>query len=341
LVKIVVRLVLVVAALAISAFVLVTVFDDLSLAEIADAVRSLNDAEILALASMWILWIACQGMQTASLIEHLPVRRGVVAFLGPTAVSSVIPGPSDLPVRYRMLTSWNLTRAEAGLAVAAGGIFSIGIKLVLPVIAAVGLVLAGAPIDSTLRTIVTVVLLVGVAIVLVGIVLGSERRTAWAGRTLQPIWSFTTRLLRRDDPEHLSQRLVAARAQALDALSGRWLIATWGTFLASATNLALLVMALRFVGVPDADLRWTQVFIVYALVQGLTVVPISAGNAGVSDLAYVGLLTAAAGQHWVNQVAAAVILYRVITWLLIIPVGLGAIGVWRVGLNRRRQPSSP
>lgn len=338
--KVLVRVLLVVTALVVSAVVLALAFDDLELDEIRAALGSLDDAEILALGAMWVLWLGAQGLQTASLIPKLPVRRGVVAFLGPSAVSSVVPGPSDLPVRYQMLTSWGTTSSEATLAIAAGGLFSIGIKLVLPVVAAAGLLLSGAPIDRSLRTIVVVAVLVAIGLGLFAVLLGSERRTARAGRLFDPLWRRTMRLLRRPDPEHLADRLVAVRAQALDTIRGRWLMATWGTVLTATTSLALLVMSLRFTGVPEDSLSWFGVFVVFALVQGLTVLPITAGNAGVSEVAYIGMLTAAAGGSSVNAVAAAVILFRLLTWIAVIVAGFGALGVWRVSL-RRAQPAEP
>lgn len=331
------RLTLVVVALGLSAVVLGAAFDELEPARILEALGSLADAEVLALFSMWVLWIACQGLQTAALVEALPVRRGVLAFLGPTAVASVIPGPSDLPVRYRMFTSWGYSPLAAGVAISAGGIFSIGIKLVLPLVAAIGLLAFGVPLEGTLRTLVTIALAVGAGLVLVALVLGSERRTGAAGRLLDPIWGATAKLLRRDDPDQLADRLVATRSRALGILRGRWPMATWGTLLAAVTNFSLLVMALRFVGIPAEQLGWPQMFVVFALVQGLTVVPLTAGNAGVSEVAYIALLTAAAGQGFVNEVAAGVILYRLLTWVVIIPVGLGALTVWQLG--NRRAPS--
>lgn len=328
------RIALVVVALGLSALVLGAAFDELEPSRILEALGSLADAEFLALASMWILWLACQGLQTAALVEALPVRRGVVAFLGPTAVASVIPGPSDLPVRYRMFTSWGYSPLEAGVAISAGGIFSIGIKLLLPIVAAIGLLAFGVPLEGTMRTLIVITIVVGVGLVLVALVLGSERRTAAAGRLLHPLWAATARLLRRDDPDHLADRLVSTRSRSLDILRGRWPMATWGTLLAATTNFCLLVMALRFVGIPAEQLGWPQIFVVFALVQGLTVVPLTAGNAGVSEVAYIGLLTAAAGQGFVNEVAAGVILYRLLTWVILIPVGLGAIGVWQFGQRR-------
>jgi len=332
--KTLVRVVVVLAALGGSFWILAAAFDDLDWGEVVDAARSLEDAELLSLASMWVIWVAAQGLLTASLVPGLPVRRGVVAYLGPAAITSAVPGPSDLPVRYAMLTSWGRSAGEASLAVAAGGIFSIGIKLVLPVIAALGLVVTGAPIDGTLQTVVTISLVVGVGVAIVAVVLLSERLTERAGRLLDPVWRFVLRLLRKPDPADLAEQMVSARASAVATLRDRWLVATWATVLTSATKFALLLMCLRFTGVSGDDLGWTEVFVAFALVQGLTIVPITPGDAGVSEVAYIGLLTAAAGSVFVNQITAAVLVFRLLTWLLVIPVGLGTLGLWRFQLRR-------
>ncbi len=334
--KIAMRVVLVVGALLLSFWILGAAFDDLDFDEVVDTVQSLDDADTLALGSMWLLWIGAQGLLTASLIPGLPVRRGVVAFLGPAGVTSIIPGPSDLPFRFRMLTSWGRTPAEATLAVAAGGIFSIGIKLVLPVVAAVGLLVSGSAIDGTMRTVVVIALIVGVSIVVLSFVLGSARRTERTGRLLAPIWGLVLKLLRKSQPPDLPGQMVAARARAVETLRDRWLIATWATVLTAVTKFALLIMALRFVGITESDLPWPQVFVVFALVQGLTVLPLTAGDAGVSEVAYIGLLTAVAGSGFVNQISAGILIFRVLTWLLIIPVGLTTLGVWSVQDRRHR-----
>jgi len=336
--KIILRIFFIVAAIGISTWILAKTFDDLDPAEIMDAVRSLDDAEIISLASMWIIWIAAQGLLTASLVPGLAVRHGIVAFLGPASITSIVPGPSDLPVRYRMLTSWGRTTAEATLAVAAGGIFSIGIKLVLPIIAAVGLVVSDAPLSNTMQTVVTICLVVGLGVIVLAFVLGSEKRTEQAGRLIAPLWTRVLRLLRKPTPEDLPAQMVAARASAVQTLRDRWLIATWGTVLTSATKFALLLMCLRFMGITEGDLKWTEVFVVFALVQGLTVFPITAGDAGVSEIAYIGMLTAAAGSEFVNQITAAILIFRILTWLLIIPVGLGTLGLWKLQLRRSQAP---
>jgi hypothetical protein len=337
--RIVLRIGFIVGALAVSTWILLRTFDDLDFGEIRSSIASLDDAELLSLGAMWVLWIASQGFLTASLVPGLAVRHGVVAYLGPASITSIVPGPSDLPVRYRMLTSWGRTTGEATLAVAAGGIFSIGVKLALPIIAAVGLVISDAPIEGTLRTVVVICLVVGIGVAVMAVVLGSEKRTEQAGRLIAPVWARVLKLLRKPEPADLAAQMVAARASAVETLHDRWLVATWATTLAAGTKFALLLLAVRFTGVDAEVLPWTQVFVVYALVQGLTVFPITAGDAGVSEIAYVGMLTAAAGEQWVNQISAAVLIFRLMTWLAIIPIGLGVLGVWK--LQVRRSPADP
>ena len=52
------------------------------------------------------------------------------------------------------------------------------------------------------------------------------------------------------------------------------------------------------------------------------------------------LLTASSGAATINEVTAAVILFRLLTWLLIIPVGFVALAVWRRQLADRRVPAT-
>ena len=77
-------------------------------------------------------------------------------------------------------------------------------------------------------------------------------------------------------------------------------------------------------------------FAVYSLVAGLTVIPISPGSVGVAEVALIGMLTPIVGSEFVNEVAAGVLLYRLLTWLLMIPAGLIALAVWRA---RRTAPT--
>lgn len=336
-VRIALRIAGVVVALGVSLVVIRTAFDGLDPRAVRDAIRGLSDAAVIALASAWVVWLACQGLQTASLIPDLPVRRGVLAFLGPAAVASLIPGPSDLPVRHRMVRGWGYSSSAATVAVAAGGLFNIGVKLLLPLIAAIGLVLSDGPLDGPLRTVVVVVGIVSLGAGIVAFVLGSHRRTSAVGNAIDPLWRAVLRTVRRRSAladQKLGERFVAARADALEVVRGRWLMAIWATVLTSATRFTLLVMAVRFAGVGEELISWPQLFVVYALLQGLTIVPLTAGDAGVSELALIGMITATTGAETINEVTAGVLVFRLLTWLALIPSGIVALGIWRMGARR-------
>jgi hypothetical protein len=340
--KIFLRVVLMAVVFVGVGFLLYYAFDDLDLQSILDAVRGLEDAEILALIGTTAIVIFAESLLTASVVNGMPARRGALAWLGPNAVGSVVPGPSDMPVRYRMFVSWDYTPSVAGTAVAASGLLNIANKLILPVIAAIGLAVGDIPLEGVASTIVTAAVILGVLVVVSGVVLGSESRTEAMGRFIDRIWGATMRLLRRSPSgPDLANRLVVQRARSLEVLHGRWVRAVASITFVTVVRVALFVMCIRFAGVPESAASWQAIFCVWAIVLGLTVIPLMPGNAGVSELAYVGLLTPIAGEQYVNQVTAGVLIFRILTWLAMIPIGAGAIGIWRYSLGKAGPDTPP
>ena len=237
----------------------------------------------------------------------------MLASLGPTAVSSVIPGPSDLPVRYSMFQSWGVSSSAAATAVIGSGIFSIGSQLVLPSLAGVLIVLADVPLSGFFSVIVTASVALAVIVVAIAVTLGSASRTETVGRWLDgPVRAVRRRLKRPAPDENLGTTLATKRAEAVDHLAGKWLKATMATVATLAAKCALLVMVLRFVGIPEDALGWMAIVAVFGLVAGLTAIPLTPGSAGVAELGFVGMLAAVAGDEWVNQITAGVLLYRLI-----------------------------
>lgn len=166
------RVALVVAVLGFSTWVLFNVFDDLNWDEVRRSIAELSDAEALSLIFGWMVWVVTQGALTASLVDKLAVRRGVLASLGPTAISSLIPGPSDLPIRFRMYQSWGVSSSEATTAVVGSGVFSIGANLILPSIAGVLIVLADVPLSGFFSVIVTASVALAIIVAAAGFTLG-------------------------------------------------------------------------------------------------------------------------------------------------------------------------
>ncbi|HET9600855.1 MAG TPA: lysylphosphatidylglycerol synthase domain-containing protein [Acidimicrobiales bacterium] len=332
--KTLLRLGLSVVALVVAALVLRPVFEDLDLATVRRAIASLSAGEWAAFLAVFGAVIWANGLLTAAVVPKLPIRRGVTAYLGSSAVSSTFPGPGDLALRLLMYRSWDYSMTIATVSVAASGMVTVGTKLVLPAVAAVPLFVTGRLTGDTGRFAVIggAIALVAIAVVLLALLRPGV--AARAGVGLERVVGAILRRVGRPGPEGLGDRLVEARDQAIGLLAPRWPRALLATVVLTMLRLLLLVLALRFVGVPHDALTVSQIFAAYAIVELLTVVPITAGGAGVVELGYIGLLTGYAGAENVNQVTAGVMLFRLATWIAIIPIGWFTVFLWRLSVKR-------
>ena len=117
------------------------------------------------------------------------------------------------------------------------------------------------------------------------------------------------------------------RAGALIAARG-WRI----TAATAASNLTLwlvLLACLRGIGLSQAQVPWQTSLAAFAFVRLLTVLPITPGGLGITELGLIGILAAGAGHRDGAQVTAAVLLYRAVTYLPPIPLGAIACLTWQ------------
>jgi hypothetical protein len=104
--KTILRLGVSIGALVVAALVLKPVYSDLDLTTVKDAITSLSAGEWAAFLAVFAATIWANGLLTASVVPKLPIRRGVTAYLGSSAVASTFPGPGDPPSASRCTASW-------------------------------------------------------------------------------------------------------------------------------------------------------------------------------------------------------------------------------------------
>jgi uncharacterized protein (TIRG00374 family) len=221
--------------------------------------------------------------------------------------------------------------------VAASGVFTITSQLALPALAGVAIFFGDLEIEGFLTIIVTTTLVLAVLVAVGAFVVGSASRTRRMGEILQPRVQKIRRLFHKpvSDDGDLGEKLATTRAETLDYLSDKWVTTSFATVITLFMKCAILVMSLRFVGIPESALGWAAIAAVFALMVGITMIPITPGAVGVAEVVLVGMLAPIAGQEYVNQVAAGVLLYRLFTWLALIPTGMIALGIWKFTLKQR------
>jgi uncharacterized membrane protein YbhN (UPF0104 family) len=144
---------------------------------------------------------------------------------------------------------------------------------------------------------------------------------------LHKVLCIARRLARK--PRSSAGSLLGFRARAAGLLAERgWQI----TAATAVSNLALwlvLLASVRGVGLTEAEVPWATSLAAFAFTRLLTVLPITPGGAGITELGLVGILAAGSDSKVTAQVTAAVLLYRAVTFLLPIPCGAVACLTWR------------
>ncbi len=123
------------------------------------------------------------------------------------------------------------------------------------------------------------------------------------------------------------------RVQASDVLKTR---THWGFLAGLAARIAsflVLIVAVRAVGISADSVSWTIVFAAFAVIMAITVIPIF-NMPGITEFILIASLTAFAGREFSDEIAAAVFVYRILTWLAPIPFGGFAFNRWRDDIRK-------
>jgi putative heme transporter len=279
-----------------------------------------------AAASLVTGWIAI-----CAVLPAVGLRQAAVVNLGSSAVANTLPagGALAMGVSWAMLSSWGVSAADYALYTLVSGIWNVFARLSLPAAAVLILATDSRPSAGLVASAGAGLALLAAAAAGFGLLLRSEPAARWADRGLQRVVTRCWRLARRRSTAQVSGALLSFRGRAADLLRARGWRITAATA-ASAVALWLVLLAcLRGAGLSQAQVSWQSSLAAFAFVRLLTVLPVTPGGLGVTELGLVGILADGASHLVTVQVIAAVLLFRALTYLLPIPLGAVAALAWR------------
>ena len=299
---------------------------------VALALASLGPQDVLLLVVTSCIAYVANAAPYRILVREISWPHAVGADLAGRAVASTIPGPTDIATRLLLYAQWRvpLERASAGLVI--GGLLETVSALVLPLIAVVVIVIGGGAIEQTgamLAAIGILVLALGTAVF--SAIVRSERLARRIGDGLARAIGWVFARLGRRGPGGVSDAVMDLRVQLHDILNRDGLEAYGAAVLAKLAWFVVLMVSLRACGIGPEVISPATVLATMAVVSIVALVPITPGALGVSEVAYIALLTAAIDPTHTAQVAAAVLLYRVAQWLIPIPLGWALFIIMRRG----------
>jgi uncharacterized protein (TIRG00374 family) len=246
-------------------------------------------------------------------------------------------GAVSIGLTYAMLGSWGFSKSRATVSVLVTGIWNNFVKLGMPIVAVVILLVEGGAGDGRLISALLGLAGLATAIVIFALILRSEEFAAKIGNRTASVVTRLRRMVRKGPVGGYDLAVVKFRGRIIGLVRHRWLSLTVWTIVGHLSLYAVLLVSLRQIGVPESDVGWEQVLAVFAFARLLTAIPLTPGGLGVIELALIGGLDAAGGAH--TEVVGAVLVFRLLTYVIPIPFGFLTYFYWR--RNRSWRDSAP
>lgn len=305
--------------------------------EVWDTIKAMTSLEVLSLILIGLWNLVTYWFVLTAALPGLRLREAAVVNQASTAVSNTLPagGAIGVGVSVAMLTSWGFTIASIGRSAVVTGIWNNFVKLGMPVFALALLAIEGGITPARLAAAaIGIAVLVG-AVVLFGLLLKSDRLARVIGRGLGKVVDWFRELTRKPPVGGWDDRSARFRSETIGLLRHRWLRLTVATLVSHISLYLVLLVALRHVGVSQAELSWIAVLAAFAFVRLISALPLTPGGVGVVELGYAAVLTIGLDSTTSAQVVAAILVFRAVTYLLPIPLGIASYVTWRINRSWR------
>jgi putative heme transporter len=278
----------------------------------ASTAHEVTAVPLADVALLVVVWLAGLGVHSITLRQSLPglsVRHALALNLGGSSVSNLLPlgGAAGIGLNYAMLRSWGYDRVQITAFTAVSNLV---VALVKGLVAAGGIVaLTCMPRFATHwtglgRTLTISLYAVGGVLLMAAVACCHRRVNGYLrqrlGKAVGRLWRQCAHVLK----------------------SG------WRGLMVGGVGYPLLQVALLWscLVALHANVGITAVLAAYAIERTLTLIPITPGGIGVVETAAAAVLVGFGADP--VKAAAGVLLFRIFSFLLEIPVGAVVVAAW-------------
>ena len=297
--------------------------------EVWQEVKTLDAQALALLTIVTVVNLATFAPPWMAALPGLGFWRAFVSTQASTASTYIAPGGAAVGIAASLvlLRKWGYRTSDVALAAALTGIWNQLAALGFPALALGLLTLTGGQ-HPLLRT-VGLLGLVGFAVAVVVFVcaLASDRIARrvgdWAWRAAVRL----ARVARRKEVRWNAETIVQFRKRTAALLARRWHVLTLATLLGQLSVFAVLLTCLRTLGVTGSEVSLVEAFAAWSLIRLLGSIPLTPGGIGIIEVGLTGFLVGFGGAD--AEVVAAVLLYRFLTIVPTLVLGLGLGATWR------------
>ncbi len=289
----------------------------------------------------------CYTFTMAASLPGLKHWPALIVNLCGSGIANVMPLGAALAgaTQYGILRSWSFSHQNIGTCLIVTSIWNMLIRLIMPLFAVAWLMT-----DADLRlpsNVINGTLIGGIAAALLALgwvaVLVSPRAAHAVGRGLNAVVRPLLKLMRREHGQDVEKLTADLRARIIGVVREGWVGLTLGVVGFLALYAYLYGVCMQAFGI---QMSWAKMFACYAFSRLLTMVPLTPGGAGTTEVGPAGLMVFFGADG--VAAAAAVFLFLVYSHLLEIFFGAFAGGAWaltrrhysRLGLSPDAEPVS-
>src|SRR5215213_3591740 len=294
-----------------------------------DVVKELSWPWIAALIGASVVNLVTFAPPWMIVLPRLSFVRAMQLTQASSALATVVPGgaAAGFASAFGMLRRWGFATRDVTRALTLTGLWNQLLNLCFPVVAVFLLTISGEK-TATLATAAFIgVAVLGVVVTGLVLVLVSDRLAQDIGDVAARFANWAIGKVRRGPVSWSGASFERFRNGAGDLLTRRWHVLTLTSLAGSLSVFAVLVVSLRAVGVDASQVSLVEAFAAWALVRIIASVPITPGGIGIIELGLTSALVGFGGDN--AAVVAAVLVFRFLTVVPTLVLGLVAAATWR------------
>jgi putative heme transporter len=304
--------------------------------QVWDVVKDLSWEWIAALLGATAINLVTFAPPWQAALPGLTFVQALTVTQASTALSIVVPGgiAAGIAGSYGVLRSWGFALNDITRAITLTGLWNQFLNLLFPIVA-VFLLTASGEHNAALATAAFIgVAVLGVVIAGFVAILVNHRLAQDLGDLAARLANWALAKIHRGPVAWSGASFERFRSNVGDFLERRWYLLTGAALLGNLTVFGVLMVSLRAMGVHASEVSGVEAFAAWSFVRLVSAIPITPGGLGVVELALTGTLVGFGGNN--AGVVAAVLVYRFLTTVPTLLLGLGAAFTWR----KHRRPSA-
>ena len=301
-------------------------------------VKTLTWSQIGALIGATVINLATFAPPWMITLPGLSFLRAMQMTQASTALSIVLPGGAAVGAAgsIGMLRVWRFRGADIARAVTLTSLWNQFLNLLFPIVAVFLLAITGNQTAALATAAFIGVAVLGVVAGAFVLVLVSNRLANDVGDAIARLTNWALSKVHRGPVSWGGESFSRFRRDAGDFLQKRWHLLTLSALAGSLTVFGVLLVSLRVMGVTASQVSLVEAFAAWSLVRIIASIPITPGGVGIVELGLTGTLVGFGGHN--ARVVAAVLVYRFLTVVPTLVLGLLSAFTWRRG-QRRPEPA--